>query len=171
MLNAIGGGLIGWGALLLASTLVFPVVSSSVVEYERTSRNTRLATELSIASTAVGAVLLLVNSAWLYAFAGLGGGVAVWYVIQVATTWRAWRSLAAQVERERSLSGGRVAGDTAARAGVVPGLVTVRALRAHLMPSDGPAAPDAAAVVAGRSRLRWALLHPRGGRPPIPFGD
>ncbi len=37
------------------------------------------------------------------------------------------------------------------------------------MPSDGPAAPDAAAVVAERSRLRWALLHPRGGRPPIPF--
>lgn len=65
MLNAIGGGLIGWGALLLASTLVFPVMSSSVVEYERTSRNTRLATELSIASTALGAVLLLVNSAWL----------------------------------------------------------------------------------------------------------
>src|SRR5262245_45546837 len=103
MLTAIGGGLIGWGALLLVMTLTFPTVSSGTVdEYERTSRNTRIATALSIVSTAAGTVIILVNHDWLFALVGIGIGGFGYYVVQVTATWRSWRALAAQVEYARS---------------------------------------------------------------------
>lgn len=167
MLNALAAGLIGWGATLLASTLILPVRTTSTSEFERTARNAQIATTMSIASTAIGAVLLLINRAWEYAIAGLGAGAFVYYVVQVAITWRTWRALAAQVELERSRTGGRVTVDTAASVGLIPGSVGAESLRPHLLPVEGSTGLDAAAVVAERSRLRWALRHPRGGQAPL----
>ena len=169
MLNAIGGGLIGWGALLLVSTLTAPTSASGTVdEYERTSRNTQAATALSIASTAAGAVLILVNHAWLYALAGVALGALTYYAVQVAVTHRAWRGLAARVKFERARLDGRVTTHTATRIGMLAYPAAAPESHAsHALSIEG-SGPRAAAIVTERARLSWALWHPRGGRPAAP---
>lgn len=163
MLNAIGAGLIGWGAILLATTLAAPIATSSIAEFERTSRNVRVATALSILSTAAGAVLLLVNHEWFYALIGLAVGATVFYAVQVTLTWHAWRALAAQVDLERSQLDDRVTIETAGRIGLLPASVSVP-FAVPLTPAVEGSGERAHAITVERARLWWALRHPRGGR-------
>ena len=167
-MNAFAGGLIGWGAILLVTTLVFPRKETTVDEYDRTARNTALATALSVACTAVGALLLLVAHEWLYALAGLGTAAVAYYLGQVAITWRSWSALAIDVSRERAASGGHVTVRTASRIGLLPTAAHAPWAVPHAL-AIKDAGDTALEITSARRRLRWAARHPRGGKPPPPL--
>jgi hypothetical protein len=168
MLNALGGGLIGWGAVLLASTLVWPTSRASVAEFERSARNQQIATALSILSTAAGALVILLNGEWPYATAGVGAGLAIYYMVQVWSTWRAWQALARQVDFERERQDGRVTLETAARIGLTPASPDAPFVVPHVFAVEG-AGELATTVVSQRRRLTWAMRHPRGGPAPTTY--
>ena len=165
MLDAIGGGLIGIGALLLLTTLWWPPPPREMVgtaEHRRTDRNRNVATIVSAASTFAGAVLLLVRSEWLWAFLGVGIGATVYYVMLAAWTHSEWQAIRHQVVREREKGDGRITVNTANWMGELNNPYAESSMASHFMNDDafGAHAQQVAERNAGWS---WALRHPRGG--------
>ena len=100
------------------------------------------------------------NSEWAYAVAGVAFGGLVYYAAQVVLTHRAWAALAAQVALERGNLDQRITIETAGRLGLW-NIGADASTTFPMMAVEGSGSP-AQALVAERSRWRWALRHPRG---------
>ncbi len=164
MLTAIGGGLIAGGAVLLLTTLLYPPAETwqvGWVEHARRRRNANYATLSSGLATVAGAVILLVSSAWPWAFAGVAAAGLIFYASLAQATYREWMLLRRKVDRERSIDG-RITIHTAAWVGVIEASRHEDELCRDMFLSDKPATDRALEIVTKRARLKWALRHPRG---------
>lgn len=165
MLDAIGGGLIGTGALLLLTTLWWPTPPQErvgVAEHGRIHRNSTVATIVSAVATFAGAVLLLVRSEWLWALVGVGIAVALYYAMLVSWAHAEWKAIKRQVARERENGDGRITVNTANWMGMLNDTSAGPTMASHLM-ADADFGAQAQRVAERNSRWLWALRHPRGG--------
>jgi hypothetical protein len=166
MLDAIGGGLIGIGALLLLSTLWWPPPPLEMVgdaEHRRTKRNSAVATIISAAATFAGAVLLLLRNDFLWALLGVGLGLVVYHAMLASWTHREWAAIRRQVTLERQGGDGRITLGTASRMGETNDPAALTSSMAAWLTNDAEYGEHAARVAARNAQWRWALRHPRGG--------
>jgi hypothetical protein len=168
MRDAIAAGLIAGGALLLVTTLVWPVGLAEWVglaEYWREKRAADIAVSMSAVATFTGAVLLLFGGAWPWALLGAALPLAFYYSVLVLQTRQHWKELLTQIVHERTKGDGRVTSGTAIKIGLSSDRGQWDPVTARHLVNDESFGAYGQRLAERNSSWSWALRHPRGGGP------
>ena len=160
--NAVAGGLIAGGSLILLASVAVRDDVGGPLQQARRRRRLGWVERLSAVSTLAGASIALIGTRWVEAAVAFAAVLVIVYLALAALTYVENRNLPGQVTRERQADGGpgaRVTIGTAARLGLVedanwgvPGSWWTGAVSAE----------EAVQRAARQSSLRFALTHPFG---------
>jgi hypothetical protein len=161
IVNALGGGLVVAGAVILLADLVLPADLSRLplAEANRRHRNSRATTISGTTLTLTGSALVLARSPWWPGLGGVAAALLLWWFVLAMKTHSAYAQARNQIETAWT-SHGMVSIGLAHWIGF--GVVSETDQPLAQQATEDP--DEVLARARRRARWRWALRHPLGAR-------